>query len=107
MAIHFLESANPQCEIGFTIAPNHQHNGYGSEAVTRILTYLFYELTKHRVIATVDPDNQASRSLLEKLGFKQEAHFRKSLFFKGEWVDDVVYAMLREDWKLSMASANS
>jgi RimJ/RimL family protein N-acetyltransferase len=30
---------------------------------------------------------------------RQEAHFRKSLWFKGEWVDDVVFAVLASEWK--------
>jgi RimJ/RimL family protein N-acetyltransferase len=56
-------------------------------------------LKLHRLSATADPRNLASVKLLERLGFRKEAHFVKSLWFKGEWADDVVYGLLREEWK--------
>ena len=36
---------------------------------------------------------------MERVGLRREAHFRESLWFKGEWVDDVIYAMLRREWQ--------
>ena len=51
-------------------------------------------LGKHRVFASADPRNARSLALLERVGMRREAHFRESLWFKGEWVDDVVYAIL-------------
>jgi RimJ/RimL family protein N-acetyltransferase len=30
---------------------------------------------------------------------RQEAHFRESLWFKGEWADDVVFAILESEWQ--------
>jgi len=32
------------------------------------------------------------------LGFRKEAHFRESLLINGEWVDDLVYALLKDEW---------
>ncbi len=63
-----------------------------------ILKYLFEKLQKHRVTASVDPLNENSVRLLERLGFRREAYFIKGLFYEGAWVDDVIYAMLREEW---------
>jgi len=37
--------------------------------------------------------------LVERLGFRKEAHFVESLFFHGKWVDDLVYAILAKEWK--------
>ena len=98
IGLHFL--ADPaQMEIGYTISPNHQRKGYGTEAVRAILGYLFDTLEKHRVTASLDPRNAPSAAVLEKLGFRKEAQFRKSYFMDGEWCDDWVYAMLREEWQ--------
>ncbi|MFT5059582.1 MAG: RimJ/RimL family protein N-acetyltransferase, partial [Planctomycetota bacterium] len=33
-----------------------------------------------------------------RVGMRQEAHFVESLRFKGEWVDDVVWGILKSDW---------
>lgn len=95
-ALHFLEEENPQCEIGFTVSPQFQGQGFGTEAVTRMLEFLFSELNKHRVFASVDPENGASMRVLEKAGLNKEAHFKKSLLFKERWVDDVIFAILKD-----------
>jgi RimJ/RimL family protein N-acetyltransferase len=96
IGVHFLED-NAQCEIGFTLAKPQHGQGFASEAVGAVLDYLFESLNKHRVTASVDPENTASRRLLERLGFRQEAHFKKAYLTGNEWVDDVVYAKLCEE----------
>lgn len=87
-----------QVEIGYTIAPDFQGQGYASEALHRVIDYLFSGLNKHRIIASVDPHNQRSIKVLEKLGLRKEAHFVKSLKLNGEWLDDCIYALLKEEW---------
>jgi RimJ/RimL family protein N-acetyltransferase len=99
LGVHFLADDGHQVEIGFTIAPAHQRQGFGTLAVVALLDYLFTVLNKHRVFASVDPRNEASMALLRSVGMRQEAHFRQSLFWKGEWVDDVVLGLLRSEWK--------
>jgi len=99
LGVHFLPADGRQVEIGFTIAPAHQRQGFGTLAVVALLDYLFTTLDKHRVLASVDPRNEVSIAFLRRLGMRQEAHFRQSLFWKGEWVDDVVFAVLQSEWK--------
>lgn len=98
LGVHFLPEGH-QVEIGVTIAPPHQRRGYGTRAVTVLLDHLFTVLNKHRVYASVDPRNYPSLALLARVGMRQEAHFRQSLFWKGQWVDDAVFAILRSEWK--------
>jgi RimJ/RimL family protein N-acetyltransferase len=87
-----------QAEIGFTISPSHQRRGLGLEAVAGLLAHLFGPLQKHRVFASVDPRNEPSMALLRRVGMRQEAHFRESLWFKGDWADDAVFAILASEW---------
>ena len=96
IGLHTLDEY--QLELGYTLAPVHQHKGYAAEAVAAVLRQAFTVWKKHRVTASIDPANEASTRLLERLGFVPEAHFRKSYQLNGEWVDDCVYALLREDW---------
>lgn len=98
IGLHFIGDDNEQVEIGFTLSKNEHGKGYASEAVKSILEYLFGTLGKHRVIGSVDPQNISSIKLLEKLGFRKEAHFKKSICIDGQWVDDVVYGLLKEEW---------
>lgn len=95
---HFTVEDPRLVEIGFTIAPTHQGCGYGKESVTGLLDYLLVTCQRHRVFASVDPRNKPSIALLRAVGMRQEAHFRKSLWFKGEWVDDMVFGILRSEW---------
>jgi RimJ/RimL family protein N-acetyltransferase/dihydrofolate reductase len=97
LGVHFAEDGH-QAEIGFTLDPDSQGCGYGTEAVAGVLDYLFVQLRKHRVSASVDPRNQPSLRLLRRVGMRQEAHLRQSLRFKGAWADDMVFAVLASEW---------
>lgn len=95
-ALHFIDSE--QCEIGFTFARAHQGKGYAQEAVSALLARLFQDWQRHRVIAIVDARNASAIRLLQRLRFRQEAHFQKHVRFKGAWCDELQFAMLRTEW---------
>ena len=103
IGIHILESDPRQVELGFTLAPNAQNRGHATEAVRAVLHHLFVQREKHRVFASTDPRNLRAIALLHRLGFRQEAHFIESLWFKGEWADDLIFAMLRREWNIRCA----
>lgn len=98
IGIHFLED-NAQAEVGYTLAPSFQGQGYGIEALKAVISYLFYNLKKHRITASVDPNNIKSIRLLEKIGMRKEGHFIKSYKMGDMWLDDCIYAILKEEWK--------
>lgn len=54
---------------------------------------------EYDTLFSVDPENTNSIQLLEKIGFRKEAHFVESLFINGKWVDDLIYAMIDKDWE--------
>lgn len=88
-----------QAEIGFTIAPAHQRRGYATESAGTLLRYLFAQRGKHRVTACCDARNSASAAVLERLGMRREGHLRESTWAKGEWTDDLLYALLDREWQ--------
>ena len=98
IGIHFMDEEKKQVELGFTLDKKYQGKGFATESVKQVIEYLFNTLNKHRIIGSIDPRNSSSIKLVERLGFRKEAHFRKSIFIDGEWVDDLIYAMLSEDW---------
>lgn len=98
MGIIFTGHEKMQAEIGCTLNKDFQGKGYATEALTAMVDYLFTSLKKHRVVASVDPRNTPSIRLIERLRFRKEAHFKESYFLRGEWVDDIIYAMLDKDW---------
>lgn len=97
IGIHFTQD-DLQIEIGYTLAPQFQHKGYAQEGITAVMDFLFKDLSKHRVFASVDPLNIPSIRLLEKLGMRKEAHFIKSYRLDSGWGDDAIYAILEEEW---------
>ncbi len=99
VGVRFPEGQPLQAEFGVTLAPDGQGRGLATEAVVGLLGHLFVARSMHRVFASVDPRNGPSVALLERVGMRREAHFRRSLWFKGEWADDVVYALLDSEWK--------
>ncbi|MCG9698071.1 GNAT family protein [Shewanella sp. Isolate11] len=96
LALHFID--DQQMEIGFTLAPQFQHQGYATEAVNGLLYYLFIERGVRRIVATTDCDNRPSWSLLERVGFRREAHHIENIFFKGQWGSEFVYAILASEF---------
>lgn len=98
MGIIFTGHETMQAEIGCTLNKDFQGKGYATEALTAMVNYLFTSLKKHRVVASIDPRNTPSIRLIERLKFRKEAHFKESYFLRGEWVDDIIYAMLDKDW---------
>ena len=97
--LHFLKDDRRQSEIGITLSPSHQRQGYALEAVRDVIEYLFTELGKHRVFASMDPRNTAVIELFKRVGMRQEAHMIESLWLNGEWVDDVIFAILDREWR--------
>ena len=88
-------------ELGYALARAHWHNGFAKEAASAAIQAAFAS-GAHRIYAEYDPENEASRRLLESLGFAREAHFRKNVYFKKDssgnpiWKDTFVYSLLNE-----------
>jgi len=87
-----------QAEIGFTLARDQQGQGYGVEAVGRLLAYLLGELNLHRVQANCDVLNPASARLMERVGMRREAHLVENVWMKGRWTSEYWYGLLRREW---------
>ena len=94
-----LERDPRQVEVGIALAPEHRSHGYASEALRCLLDHLLVTQGKHRAFGSVDPRNARSIKLLQRVGMRQEAHFRQGLWFKGEWVDDLIFAILASEWR--------
>lgn len=99
IGIHFLSSDTNQVEIGFTLDRGFQGLGFATESLRKTIDHIFFELKKHRIVSSIDPENTKSIKLIERLGFRKEAHFVESIFMNGKWADDVVFAILHREWE--------
>ena len=87
-----------QAEIGWVVAPDVAGRGYATEAATAAVDLLFDHYAVHRVNAMLDPRNDRSAALCERLGMRREAHQRRNFWSKGEWADTFEYAVLADEW---------
>jgi RimJ/RimL family protein N-acetyltransferase len=75
IGVHFLDRESNKAEIGCTLSRKFQKKGYATESLKRIIDYLFQDLNKHRIIASIEPENINSIRLVERIGFRKEDHF--------------------------------
>lgn len=93
MAVHRVGEQPDTFEIGVTLAQAHQGRGLATEAVTRLLEFLFDEVGAHRVVACCDSRNEAVAALLQRVGMRQESRQLEADMFKGEWTNLDRYAI--------------
>lgn len=86
-------------EVGFWVTPDEQGNGYGTEACELVVGYGFDQLRLAKLTAEAYAFNEASRALLESVGFTHEATLRNQAFVNGERVDLTIYGLLAEEWQ--------
>jgi RimJ/RimL family protein N-acetyltransferase len=92
-----LHENRRQAELGFTLAPQWQGQGYASEAARAMLQDLFSRRGLHR--------NLRSARLLERVGFQQEGRRPEFTWIKGEWTDDLLFGLLASRWTQLTARA--
>ncbi len=83
--------------VGYWMGQAHARKGYMSEALKAVVHYAFTELDLSRIEAACLPENQPSRGLLERSGFKYEGVAQSYLQIAGRWRNHVLYANLRND----------
>lgn len=81
-------------EIGYMLQPEHQGKGLMQEAMELALDYAFTQLKLHSIEANVNPDNLASKKILERNGFVQEAYFRENYFYNNRFIDSAIYSLI-------------
>lgn len=95
----WLSETHKSAEIGFIIHPDFHGFGYAAEAIRPLIHFGFERMDFHRIIGRCDGRNTASARLMEKLGMRREAHLIENEFVKGEWTDEMVFALLQREWQ--------
>jgi RimJ/RimL family protein N-acetyltransferase len=88
-----------RAEVGYVLARDAWGRGYMHEALTALLDYGFSEMALNRVEADIDPRNEASARILERLGFVQEGLLRERWIVDGEVSDTGFYGLLAREWR--------
>ena len=91
--LHDIDWKARQCDTGFWVRKSAQRRGFATEATNALLRYAFGALGMHRVGITHSKGNEASRKVVEKLGFLPEGVQRlANLLPNGRLADKHLYA---------------
>ncbi|UHQ22493.1 GNAT family N-acetyltransferase [Lysobacter sp. 5GHs7-4] len=94
-----FDAVHRRAELGYALHPSQWGRGIAREAASLTLDWAFDGLGLHRVDAGIDPDNDASRALLHRLGFVTEGRQRESFFVGDRVTDSELLGLLAADWR--------
>jgi RimJ/RimL family protein N-acetyltransferase len=72
--------------------------GYAGEAMKECLSFVFFERGINRVEAYILENNIQSIRMHEKLGYKKEGLLRQSLYKNGEFKNQYIFGLLRDEF---------
>lgn len=89
------------CYLGYNIRASHEGKGLMSEALEKVIQYMFEKQKIHRIMANYMPSNEKSARLLSKLGFTIEGCAKDYLLINGKWEDHTLTSLINQQWNLS------
>ena len=92
-----IDPAHRRAEIGYSLASAHWGQGYARAALSLVIGHAFGGLGLHRLEADIDPRNDASCRLVERLGFRREGLLRERWHVAGELCDSALYGLLARE----------
>ncbi|NIB98854.1 GNAT family protein [Halobacterium sp. R2-5] len=85
--------------LSYWLLPDYHGEGYGRDMAETGIDYVFENFDVHGITAGAYEFNDASRGLLEAMGFTQVARRRESRYIDGDYYDEVRYDLLRREWE--------
>ncbi|HVS01274.1 MAG TPA: GNAT family protein [Thermoanaerobaculia bacterium] len=96
LVIHSWEHGLGEC--GYALSTPFQHRGIMPRALRQLLDELFARTDLYRVEARCAVDNLPSQRVLEGLGFAPEGRLRGYFLLAGKRVDNLLFAVTKDDW---------
>ncbi len=93
---NIIRSAANSCGVGFKIDESEGRKGFMTEALTKVIDYIFNELMICRIEVNIMPANKQSVKLVEKLGFKKEGIAYSYLEIAGKREDHLRYSLIKK-----------
>lgn len=85
--------------LGYYAFAPHTGRGYMTRGLAAVLSEAFGPLRLHRLEANIQPENEDSRSLVQRLGFRLEGMSPRYLKIGGRWRDHERWAITVETWR--------
>lgn len=98
-SINNIDLRNLKAEWGGTLIGEKEYlgKGYGKEAASLMLNFLFDQYPIHRCYAYCLAEHPATSKLFESLGFTKEGVLRDEIFKNGKYNNLLIYSILRDE----------
>lgn len=100
LSFHSRDEKNGKFSFGVIVDRPHRGRGYGRDAVHILLRYGFWEQRYQKCNSSCAHSNEASIWLHRKLGFLEEGRRRRQWFYNGEYYDEILFGLTREEFDL-------
>lgn len=98
IGFNHIDQRNRIGVIGYWLGEEFQGRGIISKAFKALIKYGFNDLQLNRIEVRVASENQKSKAIPERFGFKKEGVIRQAEFLYNHYVDHVLYGLLVEEW---------
>lgn len=95
----FGVTKNRGATMGIVVGKEFWSNGFGTEAVRLAVRYGFSEMGLHRIQLAVWDYNERAIRAYSSAGFREEGRRRETVFHGGRWHDEVLMALLADEWQ--------
>lgn len=95
--IYSIDHDLKKVDIGYWISADYQSKGIVSKCVTKLITMAFTDLAMEKVEISAAVDNQPSRRVCERLGFKLEGIITRAEKINGHVLDHAIYGLSRTE----------
>ena len=85
-------------EVGYSLVMEARGLGYASEALQAVIDEAFTAGELDEVQACIVPENEASRRVLDRTGFREERLLRSGAVIRGRHVDVLLFSVTRASW---------
>lgn len=102
IGLHHLDILNKNAAIGYWLTSDAEGKGIISTACKKIISYGFGELGLNRIEIKAATQNRRSRAVPARLNFTEEGILRQAELVNHQFVDLVLYSLLKEEWNNSI-----
>ena len=95
--INDVDWKNSVATVGIFICAKECGKGYGTQAMGLLIDFIFSQMNIHKIKLNVFSFNHRAIKSYEKLGFKKEGVLRQEIFRNGEYFDEIVMGLLKDE----------
>ncbi len=94
VGLHGLDPATGRAAAGYWVAAGARRRGVATRGLRLLCAFAFDELGVERIELWIEPENEASRRLAERVGFRSEGLLRSFMPVQGIRRDMLMYSLL-------------